>query len=326
MLMPADALVALGALFQWVRTNSHRASAGEFRRRALEQHRDHVPFDKAIWADAVIADGLSLRSAELLNVDESERADVELAASADPRLPHVLQNQGVAHAYSISPDDPAPYRELTEGLGVGHVMSIAQFDTILGIAVGLVLCRSPRVAPFSEANRGLVEVAFPHLIAGWTHCQVAELTRADPHNSGPTLFSAASRGSAFSAAEPEFLSLLRQEWPTWVGPYLPNPLIDANTGAAKARYIGERIVVEAKLAVDTALVTARQRSVVDHLTVRERTVAELCAQGMTYKEISAALNLAPATARNHIAAVHKRLGVARNGEIARLLATVGALP
>ena len=72
--------------------------------------------------------------------------------------------------------------------------------------------------------------------------------------------------------------------------------------------------------MDTALVIARERSVVDDLTVRELSVAQLCAQGFTYKDISARLRLAPATARNHIAAVHRRLGVTRNSEVSGLLA------
>ena len=67
------------------------------------------------------------------------------------------------------------------------------------------------------------------------------------------------------------------------------------------------------------MIAVRERSAIDDLTVRERAVAELCGQGFSYKEISASLNIAPSTARNHIAAVHKRLNVKRNSEIGRLL-------
>jgi DNA-binding CsgD family transcriptional regulator len=63
---------------------------------------------------------------------------------------------------------------------------------------------------------------------------------------------------------------------------------------------------------------------VDDLTARERRVAELSARGLTYRDIASVLGLAPATARNHLAAVHRRLGVTRNSEVASLLATAAA--
>src|SRR5581483_1994091 len=101
-------------------------------------------------------------------------------------------------------------------------------------------------------------------------------------------------------------------------------LIDPRTGAALGVYLGKRIVAYAKTAVDTALIVARERSVVDDLTPRERSVADLCAQGLTYRDIASWLGLAPATARNHLAAVHRRLGVTRNSEVASLLAMAAA--
>ena len=88
--------------------------------------------------------------------------------------------------------------------------------------------------------------------------------------------------------------------------------------------MGRRIVIHAKIAVDTTLIVARERSVVDELAARERAVAELCAQGLNYREIAARLEVAPATARNHFAAVHRRLGVTRNSEVAGLLAMARA--
>jgi DNA-binding CsgD family transcriptional regulator len=314
--MVAQALHALGALFQWIQTDSKNTSVSQFRHDGLEQLCKYVRFDRAIWANAVISDRLSLRSAEFCNVTSEERADFELAASADPRLALVLQTPGTAHAYSVSPNDPAHYRALTEMINVAHVLSIAHFDTILSVASGLTLCRSANAKPFAEPDRAFVEVAFPHLLAGWTNCQLAELAQS----SGPVGSSASYRDSALNAAEPGFLALMCEEWPNWTGPYLPTELTDFASGDIKPSYMGRFVVVRARLAVDTTLVTVRRRNAVDALTARERRVAELCAQGMTYKEISAALDLAPATARNHIAAVHKRLAVTRNGEIASLLA------
>ncbi|MBS0362242.1 MAG: helix-turn-helix transcriptional regulator [Proteobacteria bacterium] len=319
-----DPLQALSALISWGQTHSEIGASATFRRDALRELQTQVGFDQAIWAEALIADQLSLRSAELHNIDEAARADFERAAFADPRLPTVLGAPGRAHAYSVRPDDPVEYRERVARIDVGHFISICQFDPILGVASGVVLFAAPQRGPFSDGERSFVEAAFPHLMAGWSRCQVVALERSARAKQSLPRFSAACRGATIDAAEPEFLSLMRTEWPHWVGPRLPTPLIDPVTGAALGFYLGKQVVAHAKVAVDTALVVARKRSLVDDLTARERAVAELCAQGLTYRDIAAWLSLAPATARNHLAAVHRRLGVTRNSEVASLLAMAAA--
>ncbi|MCK5366149.1 MAG: LuxR family transcriptional regulator, partial [Gammaproteobacteria bacterium] len=45
------------------------------------------------------------------------------------------------------------------------------------------------------------------------------------------------------------------------------------------------------------------------LSERERMVAERYATGETHKEIAAALHIAPATVRNHLASIYRKLDV-----------------
>lgn len=318
--MSENSLQALSALVIWAQAHSQSGPSATFRRDAIEQLHRQIGFDQAIWADAVISEGLSLRTAHLHNIKEQARGDFERAASADPRLLTVLSAPGKAHAYSVQPDDPELYRELVAQIDIGHFISICHFDPILGIASGVVLFGRRGRAPFTEDQRSFVEAAFPHLMTGWTRAQVVELERLARASQAFPRFSAVCRGPTLDAAEPEFLALLRTEWPDWTGPRLPDALTDPASGAAIGVYVGQRIVAHAKAAVDTTLMVVRERSVVDELTARERTVAELCAQGLTYREIAVMLKVAPATARNHLAAVHRRLGVTRNSEVAGLLA------
>ena len=317
--MSANDLHALSALVTYLRAEAMQPSLVSFRRRALARLSSHLPFDRAIWADARVVDRMVLRAPELFNIIPAEQHLFETAAYGDPRLPTVLAQSGTAFAYSVGPDDPAAYLAAVMTLGLEHFLSIAHFDPILGMASGIVLFNSLGRPAFTAENRVFIEAAFPHLRATWTECQVNALLQEAGVPVRPRVCNATTQGLLFTAAQDDFVAMLQLEWPDWIGPHLPPALIDPRAGTVKPTFYGKRIIVHTAKAIDTAVIAVRERSAIDDLTVRERAVAELCGQGFSYKEISASLNIAPSTARNHIAAVHKRLNVKRNSEIGRLL-------
>ena len=55
------------------------------------------------------------------------------------------------------------------------------------------------------------------------------------------------------------------------------------------------------------------------LSGRELTIAERYAEGETYKEIAGKLHIAPATVRNHLAAIYRKLEVKNKPELIRAL-------
>lgn len=66
------------------------------------------------------------------------------------------------------------------------------------------------------------------------------------------------------------------------------------------------------------------------LSKRETTIAERYGTGETYKEIAANLGIAPATVRNHLSSIYRKLGVGNKAELIRALSAhrceFGALP
>lgn len=112
---------------------------------------------------------------------------------------------------------------------------------------------------------------------------------------------------------------MRLEWPDWRGPLLPDAVRRLLLGRDADRFVGRSITLSVRHGHDVSLLQVRQRAAADEVRPREREVAELCASGASYREIAQALDIAPSTARNHIAAVHRRLGVGRNSAIAALL-------
>jgi DNA-binding CsgD family transcriptional regulator len=165
-----------------------------------------------------------------------------------------------------------------------------------------------------------MEAAFVHLLRCWSENQIRALGREIAAAAGLSSHAAASHHGVVSAAQEGFLVLFRREWPGWRGPMLPDAVRGLLLAPAGDRYLGKDIVLSIRHGHDVSLLLIRERVVADNLRPRERAVAQLCAGGASYRDIAQALGIAPATARNHIAAVHRRLGVNRNSEISALLA------
>jgi DNA-binding CsgD family transcriptional regulator len=297
-----------------------RAAPADFRQAALKALQRHIDFAAAIWGSAAIGTGLAFREVMMVGLPESAIAEVEAGASADPRLLHVLSTPGTSVAYSIGAADPEIMQVQMARYGVKHIMSTAFFDAELGIATGIVLLGSDTAPPFDEPARQFMEAAFGHLLRCWSENQIRALEREIAAAAGLANHAAASYHGVVSAAQEGFLVLFRCEWPGWHGPLLPDPVRALLSGPDSGRFTGQKVVLTVRHGHDVSLLLIRERVVADELRAREREVASLCAGGASYREIADVLGFAPATARNHIAAVHRRLGVSRNSEISALLA------
>ena len=299
---------------------TERAPPTEFRQAALAALKRHVEFTAAIWGSAAIGAGLAFREVVLTGLPQTAIAEVEAGASVDPRLLSVLGAPGTSMAYSVGVDDPELMQVQMARYGVKHIMSTAFFDAELGLASGIVLLGAEAALPFDAAAQRFMEAAFGHLLRCWSENQIRALGREIAAAAGLSSHAAASHHGVVSAAQEGFLALFRREWPGWHGPVLPDAVRGLLLGPEGGRHTGEQIVLSVRHGHDVSLLLIRERVVADDLRPRERAVAQLCAGGATYRDIAKTLGIAPATARNHIAAVHRRLGVSRNSEISALLA------
>lgn len=299
---------------------TERVEPADFRQAALKALQGHIAFTAAIWGSAAIGAGLAFREVVLTGLPATAIAEVEAGASADPRLLSVLGSPGRSVAYSVSAADPEIMQAQMARYGLEHIMSTAFFDAELGLASGIVLLGAKTAAPFDAAAERFMEAGFGHLLRCWSENQIRALGREIAVAAGLSSHSAASHHGVVSAAQEGFLTLFRLEWPGWRGPLLPEAVRGLLLGPEGCRHLGREIVLSVRHGHDVSLLLIRKRVVADDLRPREREVAQLCAGGASYREIADALGIASATARNHIAAVHRRLGVNRNSEISALLA------
>jgi DNA-binding CsgD family transcriptional regulator len=130
---------------------------------------------------------------------------------------------------------------------------------------------------------------------------------------------AAALGKALPAFERARTELLYGEWlrrqrrRTDARPHLRLALEQFETlGAAPW---AARAETELRASGETA--RKRKPSTLDHLTPRERTIAELAASGLTNPEIGAQLFLSPRTVEYHLGKVFSKLGIASRSELIR---------
>jgi DNA-binding CsgD family transcriptional regulator len=313
-------LTALGNLISWLQAQAKLVPAEQFRALALDRLRAHVPFARAMWGDAGITHRMTVLNPQLYGFVADEVTPFEDGVFAEPRLMHVLHDPGHAIAYPIVADSHEALRALGKRQNIGTVLTVAQFEPNLGIATGQVFTRTRSDPVWTEGERQFVEAAFPHFVQAWLDCQVATLLRETPGHHGMPVNAAACQGAYFKVIDTEAARLIRKEWPAWTGSAVPGQLFEWLARPENRRFLGKLIVITAHRQADITLFIVRDRCPADGLTARESQVANLSVSGLSYREIAARLNVSPVTAKNHIASIHRRLGVSKNSEIAVKLA------
>jgi DNA-binding CsgD family transcriptional regulator len=240
------------------------------------------------------------------------------------RNPGRTINVNARHLCAERPDDAAyldylcRYRH--ENLLVTGVVSASN------AARSLSYYRADRDDQFSERERRLSELVFPHMMEALTINLRLGLARVQGA-CGPGRWPMAmcDCNGLVLYAEPEFSDLLAAQWPAATPSRLPAALVDALIAQGQACHAADNVFVGvAERHATVVYLKARPRHAVDALSPRELQVGRLVAKGLNFKEIAIALQLSPATVRNHIQRIHERLDIRSNTELASQLAV--ALP
>jgi DNA-binding CsgD family transcriptional regulator len=122
---------------------------------------------------------------------------------------------------------------------------------------------------------------------------------------------------------PELLRSLREFWPGWNGDRLPEPL--SWRGPGRLTQPG-RVRFDVRAAPGFSgpplfYLRLLGRDPAGQLTLRERGIVDLIADGLTHKEIARTLGISPATVRNHTQALLTKLGARNKAALIKLVHT-----
>ncbi|MCA1971430.1 MAG: helix-turn-helix transcriptional regulator [Caenispirillum sp.] len=289
---------------------------------ALEALKEHIHFDSGLWACGHAApDGAPVVHSHWLHRQPAQlMIDYAPLARHDTLFAESLQKPGVSVVADARLSAPPLFEAYLDRYRIEHVLTTCDVDPVTGLLDDIALWRAERDRPFGEAERRFMQAAFPHLVEAFIRNRLNHVSSiASSRSAGPWSAAAADRTGLLHYAESRFPQLLREEWPDWRGPQLPEPLAEAVAVGESQRVAGENLVVRITPLHDLMLLQARPCAAIDRLTAREREIAIHTAQGLSHKDIARLLDLSPATVRNHLATACRRLGARNKAQLAALV-------
>ena len=301
----------------------------DFQEHALKLLKQLVPFDAARWGTARHdARGAEYHAPYLYNDSPESLKDYNAVREYDRVATWCLTHLGsVANFPLYMLYDPSR----TPGLW----NYVRRYRHIQGLIIGcksgedglrqaISLYGAYEDKPFDEKQRSTLELVFPHLMEAWQTSLEFHVERARSHNGEAAWAMAVSDAAGdFLFVESRFRDLLRAEWPALAHRALPADLTRAARANGQSSFHGRAVLFFMEVVQDALFLRARARVPVDALSRRELEVAKLVTAGLTHKEIARSLDIAPATVRNHLQAIHERAGVHSNAELVQQLRRAG---
>jgi DNA-binding CsgD family transcriptional regulator len=285
---------------------------------ALQQIKIHIPFDAAVWSCGVAQDFLAhSHKAHLINLPHSLLKDIFFLREFELLQQQLLQPSKnevtcVTSAFHLQADTPL------KRCNFEYMLCTLVLDPLTCLMTTVALLRLDNW-PFTEAEQALNQALIPHVVDIYDSHRLdylMQLREADGKLYAPALI---DEEGMLHVTDKRFPQLMREEWPTWSGPYLPKPLMQSLKDDASRAFLGNTIVAHASLAEEQMLLRIRKKYPYDHLGKREHQVAELFAHGLTYKEIAKAMDISPSTVGNHLYTVYAKLGINNKLELAKIV-------
>jgi DNA-binding CsgD family transcriptional regulator len=307
------------------RASRHMSNA-QFRPWLFAELQRHLRFDSGLWLRTVVGPNGPFNLDYHLDRQRPDRMSTYFEQELwreDPFMTSAFIN-GPYRAWAMSAAG-VPQGRLRDYLELHqqrHVVCAFEFQVLTSSFAGFAMFRKGRDDPFNEDERLLVEFIEPHLRDAWNHNWLREVGATRPDRLSAGFAQAVCREDlALAAFEEPFLALLRQEWPQWQGPTLPDAWRPCVRDAFEPPWIGKAIAAYARrLRGPLWLVQLRAAHAFDLLPPRQREVARRFAAGAAQTSVASALRISPSTVNNYLVEIYRELGVNDKAELALLMA------
>jgi DNA-binding CsgD family transcriptional regulator len=296
-------------------------SPSEFQRQALDLLKPLIPFDAAAWpTGAIVAGEVVVHTVHLAGVQPNFIETWERHKHEDHLVQRVMTNPGKAFKVCVRKEFAGTQilRHHCRPNRMEQILCTSELDALTGLYNVVALYRSDPDDPFTERERRLFQVVGPHLAEAWTTNRIEYLKRTStPASSGRWSSGIADGQGVLHVMDHHFVERMLLEWPAWKGARLPREVRALSAGTSV--FSGRRITVKARQIDGFILFDVRLRSELDNLSPREMDIAKRFADGKSYKQVAAELDISPATVRTHLATIYNKARVKNKVELIELV-------
>ncbi len=307
---------------------STEVAFARFQHWALEQLQTLVRFDGAWWGKGNPSTRQVL-SVHLLDADPSIVEDYGRIQAHDRFRDAMIARPGRTVLMSdLMPRSVYERSVLYTRYGRKHrlesTMGTVLLEPVSGLLDFITVWRFDPRWPFSEADRVLVERLTPHLVEANRISRLVSLQGGSiagvPEDAERPWALASANDGALLEVNAAFVAVVRREWPDWHSGTLPAALRRHLGG--RGDFAGREIVVAVTAIGDYRLLVPRPRHAAERLGARESLVLRHYAEGRSHRDIALELGTSPATVRNQLARVYRKLGVHNKVELLKALQAV----
>ena len=305
----------LNSLILALHRAGREAAYTRFQSWVLEEIKALIPFDSAWWGNAS-AETQEIHRLHLHNCDDSilqaypPYMDQDFFRAALIASPGVTINMAdlTTHSHFVRTE---LYRKVGKRYRIEWSLGTLLVEPVSSLYEFLTLWRHHPEKPFTETERQVKELLMPHLAEAHRTSRLREVLGETREIT--TCWAVTDERGFLREVSPGLVHYLRDGWPTWEGSRLPQPLLES-TRLGKTYHSG-KLKIEISIKGEFRYLQVAPTSALDKLSSRELNIATRFAHGDTYTEISAALSIAPATVRNHIASCYRKLSVNNKAEL-----------
>ncbi len=284
-----------------------------------------VPFDTCMWGTATYLHGMGMdihtihlheQSQDMIN-EYAPLKHMDTCATEMSGLP--FATRGFHCATMFADRSVREYREYLRRFGHENVFISAYTDVHTGATQWMSLFRADIDQHCRPEEVQMLDLLSPHLMQGLRQNRARHLERAHLNGEAVTEALIADARGMIHYATPGCDDMLRAEFgDNFSRGRLPASFLDWLCAESRS-FVGRHLVASHHIRKDLLYVRLRFPDAVDRLAPRQREAAELMAQGLSHKEAAQRLGRSPATVRNQMQDVYRKLGIRSVAALAQAL-------
>lgn len=306
--------------------------AAEFKSWALDRLRRVLRFDSAFWAEGAEfgATIFDVHIHDSVHPAAEWLADYGRFKQDDPLALAVFAHKGrTIHDVDVMPREAwlahPEYGPFCRKHRIAYTLCTMDYDPVTTLVEVISVYRASAKTPYTAAEQQCMQFLFPHLLETRRRNLQAECASVGCRDVSAETAAICNRHGVLHHAGEHFIQLLRREFPRWRGPHLPPALQDIME-PRRSVFSGRHAVFTARPRSAFHLLHARQHTPQDTLTAGERRVAEVLAEGLSYRAGAERLGIAVSTFNKHASTVYRKLGIEGRAALVQRLAQAGQRP